>query len=124
LGASDRRVALSGPLVMIAALSVQPLALVLHELLTNALTHGSLATPEGRLEVRWNALPGHGGFELHWRETGGPPRAARVSDRYGVAIVSGMVEKQLRGAVERDWNDGGLTVTIRAPGVEPTSGER
>jgi PAS domain S-box-containing protein len=113
----DRRVTLSGPRVMIAALNVQPLALALHELLSNALTHGSLASPDGRLEVRWGALPGLGGFELQWRESGAPPHTGRAGDRFGVAMVVGMVEKQLRGQVERDWSDGGLTVTIKAPSL-------
>ena len=123
LDASDRRVNVSGPLVMIPALSVQPLALVLNELLSNALIHGSLAAPDGRLEVHWGALPGLGGFELRWRESGGPPEAPRSSDRFGVAMVSGMVEKQLRGRVERDWRNGGLTIIIKAPGVEQLAGE-
>ena len=123
LGASDRRIVLSGPLIMIAALNVQPLALVLHELLADALTYGSLATSEGRLEVHWDALPGLGGFELHWRESGGRPQAARTGDRYGIAIVSGMVEKQLRGQFERAGSDGGVAVTIRAPGIEQMSGK-
>ncbi len=114
---ADDRVRLAGPPVMIAALNVQPLALVLHELLSNAVTNGSLASPEGRLEVRWAALPGLGGFELQWRESGAPSQADRPGDRFGVAMVMGMVEKQLRGQLERDWNDGGLTVTIKAPGV-------
>jgi PAS domain S-box-containing protein len=113
----DRRVTLSGPCVMIAAQNVQPLVLALHELLSNAVTHGSLASPDGRLEVRWGALPGLGGFELEWRETGAQPRTGRAGDRFGVAMIVGMVEKQLRGQVERRWNDGALTVTIKAPGV-------
>jgi PAS domain S-box-containing protein len=119
LDASDVRVTLSGPEVMISALNVQPLALVLHELLSNARAYGSLTAPEGRLDVGWGALPGAGGFELRWRESGGPPQAAGASDRFGAAMVSGMVQKQLRGQVDRDWNNGGLTVTIKAPGVQP-----
>jgi PAS domain S-box-containing protein len=123
LDASDGRVMLSGPDVMISAMNVQPLALVLHELKTNALTYGSLTVSEGRLEVGWVVLPGVGGFELSWRESGGPPQAAVSSDRFGAAMISGMVQKQLRGQVYRDWKNDGLTVTIKAPGVEQATAE-
>ncbi len=122
LNASDHRVTVSGPRVMVSALSVQPLALVLHELMSNALAHGSLSTPDGRLDVCWNARPDQGCFELRWLESGGPARAAGACDRFGVAMISGMVEKQLRGEVERDWKTGGLTVTITAPAVEDALG--
>lgn len=61
LGArADGRARIEGPLVRVAADRVQPLALLLHELASNAARHGALARPDGRLEISWRlgAAPG------------------------------------------------------------------
>ena len=47
------RLTLSGPRVRISTKSVQPLAMVLHELATNAAKHGALSSPAGRIAVAW-----------------------------------------------------------------------
>lgn len=69
----DGRITLSGPTVTIAPTAAAGLALVLHELVTNALKHGALSTPAGRLDLAWTTC--ERGLELDWRETGGPPVA-------------------------------------------------
>ena len=52
----------------------QDLALTLHELGTNAIKHGALRVPAGRVLVRAQVEPGRDGAELRlvWREEGGP----------------------------------------------------
>ena len=66
----------------LAAAKVQALALVLHELATNAVKHGALSTPEGRVRVGWKVEESDGirRLRLRWEERGGPrvePPAAR-----------------------------------------------
>jgi len=46
-----RRVGLDGPELVLPARAVQLLALALHELLTNAVRHGALGAPGGRLAI-------------------------------------------------------------------------
>ena len=70
--AGDGRVRIGGPAVRLAADSVQPVSLVLHELATNAAKHGALSASGGLLEVAWATRP-DGGLRLEWLETGGPP---------------------------------------------------
>jgi len=106
--------------VMVASFVVQPLALVIQELLINATLHGVLSTGDGTLTIGWTGLEDHGGFELTWEESGGPPPPKIQRPGFGTAITRGMIEKQLRGTVRRDWTETGLRVTINVPtGREP-----
>ena len=110
------RVRLDGPDVKVSTLVVQPLALVIHELLSNAILHGALSGPSGTVSISWAGSAQYGGFELTWVEAGGPaPSGARRSG-FGTVMMRGMIEKQLRGKIRRDWTDTGLTITIIVPG--------
>ena len=110
------RITLNGPEVSIPAPIVQPLALVLHELVVNAATHGALSAQVGKLNVSWQGTSQNEGFELGWQETGGPPPPARRQPGFGTVIVDGMIEKQLGGRIDRHWIETGLMMTITVPG--------
>src|SRR3712207_8973913 len=74
-------VSLEGPPVPLAPAAVQPIAMLLHELATNAAKHGALSVPDGRVAVRWQVARGAGDgggggmLRLRWAEKGGPPVA-------------------------------------------------
>jgi PAS domain S-box-containing protein len=110
------RVSLEGPQVTVPAFVVQPLALVIHELVSNALAHGALSSPDGRLAIRWDVVPQNNGFVLRWVEADGPPPKADPSPGCGTAMMTAMIERQLRGALDRQWTSTGLTVTLSLPG--------
>src|SRR3546814_7036421 len=76
-GDEDDRISCSGPSVALEPQAALHLALVLHELGTNARKYGALSVPGGRLAVSWE-VHSIGGFQLHlrWRESGGPPVSA------------------------------------------------
>jgi PAS domain S-box-containing protein len=116
------RITLEGPLVMAPALVVQPVSLVIHELVENAVTHGALSVPAGKVAVRWGGGSASGDFEIQWREVGGPALSPDAEPGFGSAMVSAMIERQLGGRVERAWGDGGLTVQIQVPGGPRLSG--
>jgi PAS domain S-box-containing protein len=116
-GGEAQPITLHGPDMMISALIVQPLSLVIHELVDNARAHGALSVPAGSVEVQWCGRPEYGGFEIDWREVGGPAFSPDAPRGFGTAMISGMIEKQLRGQVHRAWTDGGLTVSITVPGT-------
>jgi len=110
------RISFAGDHVMISALFVQPVALVIHELLDNAMRHGALSVPRGSLNVSWTRSGDYGGFNLRWQEKGAPSFDADPRSGFGGAMIAGMVEKQLRGQIEREWADEGLTIVLRIPG--------
>src|SRR5262245_40187799 len=82
---------ISGPNVMLTAAATQAVAMVLHELVTNAAKYGALSTPSGRVSVNWDLQPSSGGgaasLTIAWREIGGPPVAAPVQSGYGTSLI-------------------------------------
>lgn len=67
----DDRITLSGPEVALGARAALSLALMLHELGTNAVKYGALSDADGRVTLDWTVNDGK--LVLTWRETGGPP---------------------------------------------------
>jgi two-component sensor histidine kinase len=86
-------------------------------LVDNAVRHGALSEPDGKLEVFWKGRDEKGGFELYRREKGSPSTPVNPHEGFGAAIISGMVEQQLRGQLERESTLEGLQATIRVPGT-------
>ncbi|MBP2449079.1 PAS domain S-box-containing protein [Rhizobium leguminosarum] len=115
------RVALNGPDIRLPATVVQPVALVLHELAVNAARHGALATPQGKLSISWTPGPSDAGFRLRWREMGAGTAPKSAKRGFGSVIVGAMVEKQLKGRVEKTWSDDGLLIEIEVPSTGSTT---
>src|SRR6516225_4815931 len=67
---TDANTTIAGPHVTLPVAATQVLAMVLHELATNAAKYGALSTPHGRVEVNWNHGPGEDAANLSiaWRE--------------------------------------------------------
>ena len=71
--ASNSNTKIDGPEVMLSAEAGQAMAMVIHELVTNAAKHGALSTQSGHVSVRWyRKLNGSAQLVLVWQETGGP----------------------------------------------------
>lgn len=108
------RLELAGPALVCGARAVQALALVLHELATNAAKYGALSGDTGAVRIAWR----HEGdmLDLDWRERGGP-RITATPDKsgFGSTLVSHTVERQLGGSIRQDWLPEGLRVAIRLP---------
>jgi len=94
---------IDGPKVDLAAEATQPMAMVLHELATNAAKHGALSNGHGRVSVRWR-MQSNGGsgskLVLEWWETGGPPVAAPNATGYGMSVIRDLIPFELGGAVD------------------------
>jgi two-component sensor histidine kinase len=73
---TDANTIIDGPKVMLTVEATQVLAMVLHELVTNAAKYGALSTPHGRVEVEWNREDA-ANLLIAWREIGGPAVARR-----------------------------------------------
>jgi two-component sensor histidine kinase len=81
------------------------LALIVHELTTNAAKYGALSSPSGRIRIAWNLVAGR--LALEWRETGGPPAAEPARAGFGSTLLLSGV-RQFHGTIERRFEPTGL----------------
>ncbi len=116
----ERQITLQGPPVALSAALVQPLALVLHEMIANADRHGALSTPDGKIALNWSH-GAEGGFVLRWTETGGPAPSIDRKRGFGFTMVPAIIERQLRGQADLDWRPEGLAAQFSVPARDPTS---
>jgi two-component sensor histidine kinase len=98
--ATDASTTIAGPNVTLTVAATQALAMVLHELVTNAARYGALSTPHGRVEVSWDHGDDAANLSIEWREIGGPAVAASPDLKYGVSIIRDLIPHELGGAVD------------------------
>lgn len=93
--------------------AVQPMAMILHEMATNAAKHGAFAAAGGQVLI--SAMPGAGEVVLRWTEQGGPAIAAAPQRRgTGMAVIQSQI-RRLNGTLAMDWRPAGLAVEARIP---------
>ncbi|MGH6848011.1 MAG: PAS domain S-box protein [Methylocella sp.] len=108
------RVTTKGPDVPIGRNAVTGIALLLHEMATNAAKYGALSTESGHIDVSWSVWKDE--LLLAWREHGGPPlNEEPEKEGFGSLLARLTVTGQLAGKISRDWNRDGLTVNLSAP---------
>jgi two-component sensor histidine kinase len=106
LGTADAgRISAVGPQVHLAPQGALHLALVLHELGTNARKYGALAGAEGTIALTWTLDDGY--LHVNWREQGGPP--VKVSTRRGFGTT--LIEESVKA------EGGSAHVSYRVEGV-------
>ena len=111
------RLTLDGPVVVLPSELAVPVGMALHELTTNALRHGSLADPDGRLAVAWWMEEGPSGRALRWdwNEHDGPPIGHPTREGFGSRLLSKVLAPQTGAEVDVDFASDGLRVSIRMP---------
>jgi two-component sensor histidine kinase len=91
-----------------------PLALLFHELATNAAKYGALSNETGRVEVESAIV--NDTLELAWRESGGPRGSGRQpEDGFGSKLIKLSAEAQMGGSVSRRFTDEGLVLNLSLP---------
>ncbi len=108
----DARVSFSGDDAIIDDGAATPLALLFHELATNAAKYGALSQPDGRIEIR-SRIDGDV-YRLDWSETGAPATSP-AREGFGSRLIALSVEGQLRGRIARQWTEAGLSVELELP---------
>ena len=108
------RFLLSGDDVRVDDRSATPLALLFHELATNAAKYGALSVMTGAVELQTEQ---HGEtVRIYWRERGGPTVATPPERAgFGSQLVELSAVRQLGGQVTREWRPEGLEITIDVP---------
>ena len=118
LGTRDERVSYSGPILVLGSQAAVHLALVLHELATNARKYGALSVPAGRLWIEWEIhTNGRRNLLLEWKEHGGPNVSAPVASGFGTTLIRRTMETHGGEATLR-FGVNGVTCKLKLPLVE------
>lgn len=111
VGPFKGRIRVAVPRMGVGEGAATALALVIHELATNAMKYGALSVEAGSLDVSCDATDEE--VVIVWAERGGPPVSAPLGRGFGSSLVARSMSRQLGGALEYAWHPEGLIVTIR-----------
>jgi len=119
-GVSDHRVkrfSIEGEDVRLPPKVALTLAMVFHELATNAAKYGALSNGAGKVDISWQVEPGPQGdqMRLRWQESRGPPVARPERKGFGSRLIEGGLAQELDGEVHLDYEPAGLVCRILTP---------
>lgn len=104
---------LRGPAVQIGEHATNTIALIFHEMATNAAKYGALSIEAGTVSVEWALKDGR--LELVWKEFGGPPIANEPdSSGFGSSLVTNTITRH-GGTIANIWHRDGVEVGITLP---------
>lgn len=109
----ESRILLSGDDPRIDDRSATPLALLFHELATNAAKYGALSVADGRVHLHVS-IEGED-VRIDWREEGGPAVSPAGAEGFGSRLMMLSVERQLGGRITRRWPAEGLEISLWIP---------
>jgi PAS domain S-box-containing protein len=108
------RLIFRGTDMAIAEKSVTGLALLLHELATNAVKYGSLSSPKGRVNIESSV--NNDQLVATWVESGGPLlNGVPQHQGFGSILAHRIVTGQFGGQLQHDWKSEGLVVRLILP---------
>jgi len=108
------RFAISGPAIPCGEHALNGVALIFHELATNAAKYGALHSDGGQVDVRW-AQEGED-LIFRWSEQGGPAiTAPPQAIGFGGKLLNDTVTRQFGGSFEHAWEPQGLKAVVRLP---------
>ncbi len=114
---TDANTTISGPEIMLTSAQTQAVAMVIHELVTNAAKYGALSSPDGRVSVNWHRTRADVAaiLTITWRELGGPPIAAPFQSGYGSGLIRDLIPHELGGTVDLVFSSDGACCKIEIP---------
>ena len=94
----------------------EKLALVLHELATNAAKYGSLCKPEGHVVVSWHIEPSPklgGLLKFSWIERGGPAVEPPAEEGFGMQLITELLGNASRVSFESSGFEFAVEVPVQ-----------
>jgi PAS domain S-box-containing protein len=112
---------IAGPPVWLAPGGALTMALIFHELATNALKYGALSIPGGRVALAWAYDAEARSLSLTWTESGGPPVVTPTRHGFGSRLIERSLRGELKGEATMDFRPSGLVCTMQARLSAPVS---
>jgi len=116
--AANKNIEIDGPIVLLKPEAGQALAMVLHELVTNAAKYGALSTNKGRVLIQWDRrLNGRSlsNLVLEWREVDGPRVDAPGKSSYGTSTIHDLIPYEFGGMVDLVFAPEGVMCRLELP---------
>jgi len=109
-------ISMKGAPVNLLPRAAQSMALVLHELATNAVKYGALSVPSGKVEISWARIPekGAGWIKLNWTEKNGPPVHEPTKHGFGLTVIQAAA-MELGASLSHRFHKSGVDVSIEGP---------
>ncbi|MBW8784905.1 MAG: PAS domain S-box protein [Novosphingobium sp.] len=118
LEAAAGQVRCEGPDIAIAPPAAEAISMAIHEMATNALKYGALASPEGAVEIVWG-IENRGlpipSFFIRWVESGGPPCVPPAETGLGSTIIADVPRMKLRGEIALEYPRQGFRWELSCP---------
>jgi two-component sensor histidine kinase len=111
---SAERVRMRGPVVPLSPRLAVVLAMIVHEIATNAAKYGALSNETGTVTLDWEVFTERAGSKLRliWTEAGGPPVVAPVRHGFGSRLIERSARDQLGGEATVDFLPRGVVYTV------------
>ena len=114
----DNRISLTGPSHNILPKQALTMAVAINELATNAMKHGALSAPSGKVDVSWSIVANDGAaptFHFQWQESGGPIIAPPTRSGFGSRLIKTMLASDFGGTVNVSYDPTGFLCVLKAP---------
>ena len=111
---SDRSVDVDGVSVALRSDIAPVLALVIHEMTSNAAKYGALAGPGGTLQISWKTEKG--GLGILWREECAAPIRTPGPPGFGLTLINRAVSHECQGETTVTFNERGIDIYFWLPG--------
>jgi PAS domain S-box-containing protein len=111
------RFRIAGPEITLGSRTAMAMALVLHELATNAVKYGALSVPEGQVLAVWETVEfgGEARLRFRWEEVGGPLVVPPTRQGFGTRLIERSFGQSLGAIMRLDYPDTGVTFILDAP---------
>ena len=110
---NNTRVVIDGPQVILGTESITAMALVLHELATNAVKYGAFSVSSGNIKISWTVE--NGKLNMCWLERDGPlVLQTPITEGFGSILARHSIETQLKGELSLNWEAEGLVANFSA----------
>ena len=107
------QVLVAGPVVGLRADVAPMIALVIHEIVTNAAKYGALSTDAGVVKVNWSVSGD--GLSFTWREIGGPVVAPPTRHGFGQSLIEKAIPYEFDGTASLDFAAEGVSMSFTLP---------
>ncbi|MEZ5659873.1 MAG: HWE histidine kinase domain-containing protein [Burkholderiaceae bacterium] len=114
IGEKIERLEIHGPHIRLRGDALSTMAMVVHELVTNAAKYGALCDSMGRVRVNLSRLGG-GAVRMRWEEIGGPSVKPPTRRGFGSTVIERAVAFTLEGRASLSYRVAGVQADIEIP---------